>query len=304
MINQTYIKMHTDELSIDESLVWRLLSRQFPQWQNLPLKRLPSSGTDNVIYRLGDSLVVRMPRIYWAVEQVELEHEWLPKLAPQLSLPVPVPVAKGQPSEEYPWQWSVYEWLDGENLTIDEIAHPSETAKTLAEFILSLQKISTVHKPVWAEKQPRGKSLSRKDEDVRIAIKALEKLINVNQVTEIWNEMLQIPEWDRPAVWFHGDLMSGNLIFRNRILSAVIDFSCLGVGDPACDLMIAWNLLSGTSRETFKKALQVDDATWARGRGHALSQALIFLPYYLNTNPLGVKNAWRTLKEVLDDYSL
>ena len=128
-------------------------------------------------------------------------------------------------------------------------------------------------------------------------------MIDTGTVTAAWDSALQTPEWDRPPVWFHGDILPGNLLFNNGKLNAVIDFSSLGVGDPACDLMIAWNLFTGESRDAFRSALGVDDAIWARGRGHALSQALIFIPYYLNTNPVGVKNAWRAVNEILADFS-
>ena len=291
--------MHENEIYTDETLVRRLIAAQFPQWKDLPIRYVPSSGTDNALYQLGDELVVRLPRIDWATGQVEKEFEWMPNLAPHLPLAIPAPLEMGEPGEGYPWHWAVYRWLEGENRTIDNVPDPVQTAIDLAEFILALQKIT----PTGGSITSRGKPLSTRDEATREAIEALHGMIDTNTVNAAWDSALQAPEWDRPPVWYHGDILPGNLLFNKGKLSAVIDFSALGVGDPACDLMIAWNLFTGESRVEFRSVLDVDNATWARGRGHALSQALIFIPYYLKTNPIGVQNAWRAVNEVLADFS-
>lgn len=271
------IKMHKDEIHTDETLVRRLLAAQFPQWKDLPIRYVPSSGTDNALYRLGDDMVVRLPRIHWAIEQVKKEHEWMPKLAPHLSLEIPVPLEMGEPGASYPWNWSVYRWLEGENRIWENLANPKQTAIDLANFLLALQNIDTTGGPSAREYGSRGEPLSTRDEDTREAINALHGRLDTEAVTKAWESALQASEWSHDPVWFHGDVLPGNLLFRNEKLSVVIDFGGLGVGDPACDLMIAWNLLDIKSREEFRLALGVDDATWARGRGHALSQALIFI---------------------------
>jgi aminoglycoside phosphotransferase (APT) family kinase protein len=147
----------------------------------------------------------------------------------------------------------------------------------------------------------RGLPLATREAPTREAIAALDGMYDAHALTAAWEAALQAPDWDRAPVWFHGDLLPGNLLVERGRLSAVIDFGGLGVGDPACDLMIAWGLFAGEGRNAFRTALAVDDATWARGRGHALSQALIFVPYYLNTNPVGVRNARRTIDAVLAD---
>jgi aminoglycoside phosphotransferase (APT) family kinase protein len=235
--------------------------------------------------------------------QIDKERQWLPRLAPHLPLAIPVQLAKGKPGEGYPWHWSVYRWLEGENATIDRIADPNQAAIDLAQFITALQRIDTTGgPPPGPHDLSRGKPLAMRDTYTREAIAALHGMIDSDAVTAAWEAALQAPEWNRAPVWFHGDVLPGNLLFERGRLSAVIDFGALGVGDPACDLMIAWGLFSGESRDMFRAALAVDEAMWARGRGWALSQALIFIPYYLDTNPVGVGNARRAIDEVLADH--
>jgi aminoglycoside phosphotransferase (APT) family kinase protein len=294
-------KMHADEVTTDAALVRRLLAAQFPQWAALPLARVPSAGTDNAIYRLGDELVVRLPRIYWAVDQVDKEHEWLPRLAPQLPLALPTPLAKGQPGAGYPYPWSVQRWLPGENATTAHIHDRSQTARELAGFIRALQALDPTGGPDALAHNLRGVPLATRDARTRAAIAALHDVIDTVAATAVWEAALQAADWQRAPVWFHGDLLGGNLLFDGGRLRAVIDWGGLGVGDPACDLMIAWGLFAGESRDVFRAALALDDATWARARGHALSQAAIFIPYYLNSNPLGVANARRLIDAVLAD---
>lgn len=294
--------MHADEVDTDASLVRRLLAAQFPQWADLPLERVESAGTDNAIYRLGTDMSVRLPRIAWATGQVDKERHWLPKLAPLLPLAIPVPLATGSPAEAYPWHWAVHRWIDGENILLDDIADPLETATTLAQFVKALQDIDISGAPLAAD-QPRlrGAPLAPRDRSTRDAIAKLDGMYDIDAVTTAWEAALRVPEWDREPVWFHGDVLPGNLLFERGRLRAIIDFSGLGAGDPACDLMIAWALFSGESRDAFRAAMRVDDATWARGRGHALSQAAQFIPYYLHTNPVGVERARHSLEAVLAD---
>jgi aminoglycoside phosphotransferase (APT) family kinase protein len=295
--------MHADEVDIDAALVGRLLAAQFPHWANLPIEAVRSAGTDNAIFRLGDDMAVRLPRIYWATEQVDKEQEWLPRLAPHLPLAIPVPLGKGMPAEGYPWHWSVYRWLAGENATIERIADLRQTATDLALFIAALQRIDSTGGPrPGTGNSGRGVPLAMRDADTRAAIASCAGLLDTGAVTAAWDAALQAPVWDGLPVWIHGDLQSGNLLVERNRLSAVIDFGCLGVGDPACDLQVAWTLFSGKSREVFRRALAVNDASWARGRGWALSVALIALPYYLDTNPVIVAASWRAIDAVLADH--
>jgi aminoglycoside phosphotransferase (APT) family kinase protein len=296
--------MHGGEVDTDVSLVRRLLAAQFPQWADLPIAPIPSVGTDHALYRLGDAMAVRLPRIERATWQVDKEHAWLPRLAPHLPLAVPVPLARGCPGEEYPWPWSITPWLKGEHVTIERLTDPRQAATDLARFLTALQRIDPAGgPPPGAHNFGRGVPLAQRDSHTREAIRALDGMLDTAAVTAVWDAALQAPAWQGPPVWIHGDVSAGNLLAVQGRLSAVIDFGGLGVGDPACDLMITWTLFSGESREAFRAALAVDDATWARGRAWALSWALIFIPYYWHTNPVGVSNAWRAIAEVLADYS-
>jgi aminoglycoside phosphotransferase (APT) family kinase protein len=290
-------KMHADEFEIDISLVRRLLAKQFPDWADLPLKPVPSAGTDNALYRLGSDMVVRLPRIGWAVENVDKEFTWLPKLASFLPVSIPVPLAKGIPTEDYPWPWSVYGWLEGSNPVIGHIPDPASLTHDLVGFIRALHKVNLPNGPI----SNRGVPLEKKDAETRKALRQLDGMIDVQAVTSLWETALQVPQWSKPPVWVHGDLSPGNLLVQNGRLCAVIDFGNLGIGDPACDLIIAWNLLPAHLRHAFRTELGVDDATWQRGRGWALSNALIALPYYKDTNPMLANNARHVIQELLKE---
>ena len=284
-------KMHADEIEIDESLVARLIAWQCPEWSSLPLNRVNSAGTDHAIFRLGDELAVRLPRILWATDQVDKEFSWLPRLAPHLPLAISEPLAKGQPAKGYPWNWGVYRWLDGENPASATIL----LATDLAEFVSALQQID----PTDVPRSNRGGPLADRDGAVRESLAALGGEIGTDAAFRAWESALEAPVWDKPPVWIHGDLQSGNLLAQNGRLNAVIDFGFLGLGDPAVELLPAWNLFSGESRQAYRNALAVDDATWERGRGWALSVALIALPYYRRTNPVLVEASHRTISEIL-----
>ena len=294
--------MHADEVETGPDLVRRLLAAQFPQWADLPMERVESAGTDHAIYRLGADLSVRLPRIGWAMRQADKERRWLPRLAPHLPLTIPVPLASGVPAEGYPYQWSVYRWLAGEDAAVAPV-DLREAAIAVADFVDALQRIDPTGGPI-ATDESRGAPLARRDASTRRAIAALAGTIDTDAATAVWDTALAAGEWDGDPVWFHGDLLPGNLLVDQRRVHAVIDFGGLGIGDPACDLMIAWGLFSGESRALFRAALGVDDASWARGRGHALSQAAIFVPYYTETNPVGVARARHSIDEVLADRDL
>lgn len=295
--------MHANEFHTDVALLRRLIAEQFPQWADRSIVRVQSAGTDNAIYRLGDDLAVRMPRIDWATAQVDKEHAWLRRLAPHLPLQIPVPLATGAPAEGYPWSWSICPWLAGENATLDRLADRRQAAIDLANFILTLQQIDpTGGPPAGAHNFGRGVPLAMRDEPTRAAIEKLHDLMDTAAATAVWDAALATPPWDRPLVWLHGDLQSGNLLAVNGRLTAVIDWGGLGVGDPACDLAVAWNLFHAETRETFRAAMQVDDAKWTRGRAWALSIGLIALPYYQKTNPVLAGISRYAIDQVLRDY--
>jgi aminoglycoside phosphotransferase (APT) family kinase protein len=296
--------MHVDEVDTNVSLVGQLLNTQFPHWANLPIRPAHSTGTGNALYRLGDRMVVRLPRIPSAVGQVDKEQKWLPRLAPFLPLNIPVPIAKGKPSDGYPWHWSIYRWLEGEDATTAPITDPRQAATDLAQFIMALHQIdSTGGPPPGQHNFYRGVPLATREKETRDAIEAMHDVLDTDQVTAAWNAAIEVPAWNGAPVWVHGDLHSANLLIQQGRLSAVIDFGGLGVGDPACDVMAAWLFVSAENRAVFREVLQVDDATWARGRGWALSFGLIAFPYYKITNPVLAGIARRAINEVLADHN-
>jgi aminoglycoside phosphotransferase (APT) family kinase protein len=297
-------RMHADdEVHVDIPLVHRLLAKQFPQWASLPMKLIQPSGTDNAIYRLGDEMVVRFPRGERASHTLEKEIEWLPRLAPQLPVAIPIPKAKGAPAEGYPFRWSVYTWLKGENAT-HHTEDLNQMAVDLAGFVAALQKIDPSGGPMpGAHNFFRGVALSERDQMTRAAIISLGQAIDRDAVTAVWEAALSASEWGGPPVWVHGDLDPRNVLVAQGRLCAVIDFGGLSVGDPACDVMAAWKFFSSRPREVFRNKLSVDESTWIRSQGWALSQALIALSSYTEeTQPALVREARRWMTEVLADF--
>ncbi|MFC5448861.1 aminoglycoside phosphotransferase family protein [Paenibacillus aestuarii] len=290
-------------VDIDAALVRRLIDEQFPQWMDLPLEHVDSAGTDNAIYRLGAELAVRLPRVDWALGQVEKEQRWLPLLAPALPVPIPVPLAMGAPAAVFPWPWSVYPWLEGENATIEPVADLHHAATVLADFISALQRIDAAGgPPPGPHNSNRGVELAARDNAVREAIAALREELDADAVGAAWEAALYAPVWSGAPVWLHGDLHPGNVLVEHGRLSAVIDFGTLGVGDPACDVMAGWTLLDADARVSFRAALPVDDATWVRGSGWALSFGLIAYAYYKHTNPVLAGISKRAIDEVMADF--
>ncbi len=289
--------MHVDEIQTTPELLRQLLTEQYPQWAGLPIKAVESVGTDHNIYRLGEDMAVRLPKIHWANKQSKLEHDWLPKLAPHLPLKIPEVLALGKPNQSYPYQWSVCRWLKGESAIGAEFANTAQVARQLAEFVLALQKISTTGAP----QSGRGVPLITRDETVRHCIAALQDQIDAAAVTRAWEDALEAPSWQHPPVWIHGDLLAGNLLLQEKELIAIIDFGNLGLGDPAVDCITAWNLLDAKTRKVFRDVLQIDDATWLRGRGWAMSVALIAWPYYQHSSPAIARFSKRTIEEIIID---
>jgi aminoglycoside phosphotransferase (APT) family kinase protein len=289
--------MHADEIETDVTLVRRLLAGQFPQWAELQIEPVVSYGTDHDIYRLGEQLAARLPRIGWATAQAAKEAHWLPRLTPHLPLALPVPVAIGHPAAGYPFDWSVCTWLPGENAngSIDDL---NRAAVDLAGFVTALRRIDTTGAPARLPHN-RGGPLAEADDDVRRSITELGDRIDGAAALRSWEESLAAPVWDGAPVWVHGDLLPGNLLVVDGRLSAVIDFGGLNVGDPACDLQPAWNVFADESRERFRAELGVDEASWTRGRGWALFQAIVAMPYYWDTNPGMIRQASHALSQVL-----
>jgi aminoglycoside phosphotransferase (APT) family kinase protein len=285
--------MHADELEIDEALVLRLLAEQFPQWADLPLRRVEPAGTVNAIFRVGAELAVRLPRREGPTEPGSKELDWLPKLAPLLPLEVPVPVAQGHPTGEYPWFWDVCTWVEGETVPVSEI-DAIQAARDLAAFVAALQRVDPAGAPPGG-----GVPLAERDVGMRYWFA---RFRGDAAVTAEWERALAAPPWDGPPVWHHGDLDVRNWLVQDGRISGVIDWGSMGVGDPACDVMVAWKLDSSAARDAFRQALPTDDATWERARGWVLSQAVAALAYYTpENNPALYHEAERWLELVMSE---
>ena len=294
--------MHADEVDVDVALVRRLIGVQHPQWAALPIRPVAARGTDNALYRLGEEMVVRLPVHAVSVPALQKELRWLPTLAAHIPLPVPVPLASGVPGEGYPFEWAVARWLDGELATPDRLADGHQTTLDIASFIAALSRIEATDGPA-----PRGRGgpLAPRDEPMRGAMARLGEQIDDRAVAAVWEDALGAPVWDRPGVWIHGDLDARNVLARNGRVSGVVDWGSMAIGDVACDVMVAWKMVPARERETFRRALGVDDATWRRARGWAISQSIIALGYYTReNNPMLVDEAWRWYRETIEDFTL
>ena len=289
-------KMHAGEVHIDAALVERLIAEQFPRWAGLPIRAVRSTGTVNAIYRLGDHLCARLPRVEEWEQDLEKEWRWLPKLAPHLSLRVPEPIGKGHPTGSYPFSWAVYGWIDGRPYSADLVDDEQQAARDLARFVAELRRID----PAGAPRSGR-RPLRELDAVTRAAIEVARGVIDGDAATAAWERALEAPAWKGTPVWIHADLLRPNVLVRDGQLRAVIDFGGTGVGDPAADVIAAWSVFGRLGRRAFRDALDVDDGTWNRARGFALHQAALIIPYYGRTNPEFVSLASRTVEEVLAD---
>lgn len=289
-------------VKIDVALVSKLVGAQFPRWANLPIKRVEFDGWDNRTFRLGETMSVRLPSAERYAAQVEKEHRWLPLLSLHLPIPIPVPLEMGFPAEGYPWHWSVYKWLEGEDASVGRMDDLCEFATSLGDFLGTLQQIDSTGGPSPGRHNFfRGGPVATYDKETRQAISGLNDVIDARLVTEVW-ESAHNAVWHGSPVWIHGDMSAGNLLVENGRLSAVIDFGCSGIGDPACDLTIAWTRFSDRSREAFRASVPADEGTWARARGWALWKGLITLVEHRLTGPEKAAEARRVIDEVLADH--
>ena len=291
--------------AIDAQLVGELIGSQFPQWSELAIKPVASSGWDNRTFHLGESMSVRLPSAAHYAGAVAKEQKWLPWLAQQLStLPmrtvqIPEPLAQGVPTPRFPLPWSVYRWLDGEVASHDRIDNLDQFARDVAQFLVALRRLDAAGGPV---RKLRGGSLAIYQEQVRAALTKLDGRIDRARAAAIWQAAMAMPIAEAP-VWYHGDVAVGNLLVKQGRLSAVIDFGGLGVGDPACDMVIAWTFLEPQSRAEFRSTMDVGDAIWARGRGWALWKAIVILAGLIETNEREAASAGYALQQLLQDLS-
>lgn len=284
--------MHANELDISVGLVTALVDEQFPAWGGLALTRVDSYGTDNALFRVGDELVIRLPRLEGAVGGAIREYEWLPHIAPHVPLAVPRPAGRGQANEDYPWPWFAYRWIEGRNPDLDEV---DDLVDALAEFVNAMRRIESTGAPEgW-----RGRPLATQTDALHRWIAAQDDTVDTEAALQVWERALGAKPWTGRPVWFHGDLMRGNLLVRDGRLNAVIDFATAGAGDPAIDLLPAWALFDAETRARFRAAVAADDAMWERSRGWAVLVALGAVAYYRETNELLYSTGRRALDALL-----
>lgn len=303
VIDVIVFNLEYDKMDINHKLVCQLISSQFPQWRNLVVRPVDKSGWDNRTFHLGADMLVRLPSAAHYANQVEKEQKWLPKLASQVPNKIPVPLAMGMPDENYPWKWSIYRWIEGETVASSPELDLQILAKDLANFLIAFQAIDPKGGPAAGPQNfYRGGPVTVYDSETMQAVIALKDRVDANLVTEIWKLGCSQP-WMGQPVWVHGDISAGNLLVNNNRLDAVIDFGQLCIGDPACDLVIAWTLFDSDSRKVFHDVLSPEPGTWARARSWALWKALIVMLKSDQTNAVEANQAHRTLENILDEYS-
>jgi aminoglycoside phosphotransferase (APT) family kinase protein len=284
--------MHEGEVLIDEALVRSLVDQQFPGLAGRSIVSVEPWGTDNAIWRLGDDLVLRLPRIYWANEQADHEARWLPVLAPHVPVAVPEPIAVGEPGCGYPYRWSIHRWVPGEAATLARMEDPVAFAEDLAVVVCGLR-----HVPAQGAPAASGRALPLRAyaDAAEAAIESASRLIDATAAKRVWEEALTAAPYDGPPVWVHGDL-EGNCLVQDGRLCGIVDWGSACVGDPAVDVQVVWSaLFTADSRQAFLDVLEVDAATLLRSRGAAIQQACAALPYYQHTYPLIVERSWHKL---------
>lgn len=290
-------------LTVDVETVRHLVAEQFPQWSQRLITPVRNPGWDNFTFHLGDDMLVRLPSAAEYALAVEKEHRWLPELGDQLPIPIPVPLGLGLPGAGYPFHWSVYGWLPGEAADRVTIFDALGIAEDVTRFLEALQRIDATDGPEpdihnWF----RGTTLRTYDSTFRTALAELDDHIDVGLAAAAWDDALAA-RWDGVDVWFHGDLAPGNLLLERGRLAAVIDFGTCGVGDPSCDFAIAWTLLSRPGRQLLRQRLEIEDSTWARGRGWALWKSLRHLANALEDHDeTSEADARLIIDAILEDY--
>ncbi|MGN6684613.1 MAG: aminoglycoside phosphotransferase family protein [Devosia sp.] len=279
-------KLRAGKFDVDVPLVERLVATQFPQWAGLPIRPVERDGWDNWTFHLGNDMKVRLPSAMGYAEQAEKEAYWLPRLAPHLPLPVPVPIGIGRPAEGYPCPWSIYRWLEGEPVTRENVDDAVQFGWDLAKFLIALQRIdATGGPPPGQHNYFRGADvMAAYGDEARRSIDSIAETIDAPAAHAVLDAAAAAP-FTGPPVWLHGDIAAGNLLQCEGQLAAVIDFGGCAVGDPACDLVIAWVFLDGAGRDSFRLSMPADDAMWARARAWALWKAALMLANGMVDNP-------------------
>jgi aminoglycoside phosphotransferase (APT) family kinase protein len=293
--------------NITKSFASKLINEQFPQWENLPIKEVAIQGWDNRTFHLGNDMLIRLPSTATYALQVEKEQTWLPKLAPHITLHIPKPIEMGKPTDEYPWHWSIYQWLPGTsaNMVQCDETNLAIIAKKLANFLHELHTIKTTNAPEPGKHNFfRGGDLAIYDEETKTALATLKDIIDIKKTSEVWQQALT-STWHKKPIWIHGDMSLDNILLNNdKQITAIIDFGLMAVGDPACDLTIAWTLLKNENRMIFKSAVNLDENTWQRARGWALWKALITLVAIDNKNSNKAKEQLRIINDIIYEHSI
>ena len=257
-------------MNIDEKLVKRLVSQQFPKWANLSIQPVAQSGWDNRTFHLGDDMSIRMPCAEQYSPQILKEFKWLPYLSEQVSIEITTPIALGMPSDDYPFHWSINNWIHGETTSYHTVSNLNALAIGLGKFLVEFEQVDASKGPIAGKHNfYRGGSLSIYNEEMLVGLSNVADLDRRDMIKEIWIKSLS-SRWQQAPVWVHGDLACGNILIQNGQLKAIIDFGQLAVGDPACDLVMAWNFFDEGSRKIFRDMIQVDNHTWVRAMGWAL----------------------------------
>ncbi len=294
---------NAEHLPVSVSLAKALVTSQFPKWSKLEICPIPSSGTDNTIFRLGENMCLRLPKTMHTEKNLKKEHAWLPKLTP-LSLQTPKPLAIGTPEKGYPCSWCIYSWIDGNTVVANYLSDDHRAAKDIGKFINSLQLVDTEGGPKSGpHNNYRGVPLIDRNQLTREAIQKLNAEFETNALNNLWDAALDVPTWANAPVWLHGDIHSGNMLTQNGRLNAMIDFGLSGVGDPACDLMVGWTQFHPEARNTFHKFIKADDDTWERGKGWALSWAVIALAHYNRSNSFLASMSRNTINQLVSSSS-
>lgn len=262
-------------IEITTELVRQLIQSQFPEWKHLTIAPVDKSGHDNRTYRLGNEMTVRLPSHERYASAVQKELTWLPVFKSYLSLPIPAPIAKGEPTAEYPLPWSVNQWIEGSTVTVENITDLNTFAEDLAGFLIELEAIDASQGiPAGIQNFHRGGNLAVYDQDTRSVIDVLPSPYDPTLLLEIW-ELALATKYEAAPLWLHGDVAVGNLLVQGGRLCGVIDFGTMGVGDPSSDLVMAWNFFDDRSRDIFLRRMNADQDMINRARGWALWKALI-----------------------------
>ncbi|KXK63994.1 phosphotransferase [Micromonospora rosaria] len=296
--------LHHDEVPVDEDTVRSLVRAQCPQWADLPLSPA-GAGTDNTMYRLGDDLLVRVPRTADKARSLRKEQRWLPRLAPLLPRAVPEPRHAGTPTPGFPLPWSVLGWIDGEEPGPDTVSDWAAFGADLAAFVRELHRVdlmgaSRTDDLSWYRAgplQPCDEWVSQYFQDCRATVG---DDLDVATLERFWRAALALPEPAGGPVWLHGDLKPSNLLVTDGSLHAVIDFGGLSVGFPDAEHATVWDL-PAAGRQAYWDAMDLDEATWTRARAWAVAVGVSGIAYYWHTYPAFVAECRVRLDHILAD---